>query len=699
MPRLAIDKDFLSRYARLEKRVQKAVDETLDKFSDVYFAGGHLEKIAEARDPRARTLRVTSGYRGVVLAPEADDTYLLVTVLPHDEAYAYLRSRRFSVNRALGVLEVRDETALEELTPTLTELADTEAARLFNAVSDADLVRLGIDADSLPIVRLLTSEAHLEAMANMLPGAQYDALVALAAGMTPEETWSEVAKNLAEDVAPHRIDPEDLTAAIRRTPGQAVFVEGPQNLRDILDSAFDLWRVFLHPQQRKIAYRPTFRGPAMVTGGAGTGKTVTALHRVAHLASRYDEGSAQVLLTTFTRTLDAALRSQMELLIVDPAQRERVDVRNVDKVAYQVVTADRGNAPSFPRPRELERLWDEVGVGSGFSGAFLLAEWENVMLAQGLQTEHAYLQAQRRGRGSRLSTEQKRAVWRGARLATDRMERANQWTFVQVAAHAADILDRNGDRLYQHVVVDEAQDLHPAKWRLVRALVPEGPDDLFIASDPHQRIYKHRTSLSSFGINVRGRSRRLTVSYRSTQEILSWAVPLLGATPATGLDDLEDRLDAYSSPLRGRRPIVRGFADRAAELDALVKQVEWWLAQGVEADSIGIAARTRRVADVVAKKLADTDIKCGPLATGTGVRVGTMHAMKGLEFRCAAVVGVETGTVPNESEDDDHESDPIERSDSLQRERNLLFVSCTRARDTLYLSYSGTPSEFLPIPR
>ncbi|GAA3749341.1 hypothetical protein HDA32_001151 [Spinactinospora alkalitolerans] len=696
MPQLAIDKDFLTRYAKLEKRVQKAVDEALDKFADTYYAGGHLEKVADARDPRARSLRITQNYRGVVLAPEQGDTYLLVTVLPHDEAYAYIRNKRFSVNRALGVLEIRDEAQLQTMSDVLAPVAAAAESRLFDHVPDKHLTQLGIDDRTLSIVRLLPDEGHLDAIQSMMPAAQHNALVALASGMTPEEAWAEVSKDLVEAVAPEEIDPEDLTAAIRRTPGQAVFVEGPESLREMLDTPFDLWRVFLHPQQRRIAYRRSYNGPAMVTGGAGTGKTVTAVHRVAHLAAGYDSGPPQILLTTFTKTLDAALRSQMELLIKDPGQRDRIDVRNLDKVAYEVVSRERGTTLKFPRSRELERLWDEAGADSGFSGAFLLSEWEQVVLAQDLRTERGYLEAQRRGRGNRLSADQKQRVWRAVLAATERMAQANQWTFTQVAAEAADILNRTGERLYTHVVVDEAQDLHPAKWRLIRALVPEGPDDLFIAGDPHQRIYDHRVSLAALGINVRGRSRKLTVSYRSTQEILSWAVRLLGAAPITGLDDLEDGLETYISPLHGRRPVVHGFTERTAELDALVGQINGWLEQGVEADSIGIAVRTRSVADSVTARLREADIDNGPLVDGPGVRVGTMHGMKGLEFRCVAVVGVDADLLPLKTQVTDRTEDPVAHGHDLQRERNLLFVSCTRARDALYLSHGGDPSPFLP---
>nr|WP_246422171.1 UvrD-helicase domain-containing protein [Nocardiopsis mwathae] len=680
----------------MEKRLQRAVDDALDKFADTYYAGGHLEKVTDARDSRARTLRITQGYRGVVLAPDAGDTYLLVTVLPHDDAYAYIRDKRFSVNQALGVLEVRDEGRLEVLATALAPAAEAVESRLFDHVPDKHLAQLGIDPQTRAIVRLLPDESHLDAISGMMPAAQHNALVALSSGMTVEEAWAEVSKDLVDPVGPEHIDPDDLATAIRRTPGEAVFVEGPESLREMLDHPFDVWRTFLHPRQRRIAYRPSYNGPTMVTGGAGTGKTVTAVHRVAHLARRYADGPPQILFTTFTTTLDAALRAQVELLIEDPAQLARVDVRNLDKVAYQVLRKERGRGPDFPKRRELERLWDEAGADAGCSGAFLLSEWEQVVLAQNLRTERAYLAARRRGRGSRLGAEQRKRVWQAILAATARMAAADQWTFVQASAEAADILERTGERPYRHVVVDEAQDLHPAKWRLARALAPEGADDLFIAGDPHQRIYDHRVSLGGVGIDVRGRSRKLTVSYRSTQEILSWAVGLLGAAPTTGMDDLEDDLDAYTSPLRGRRPTVRGHRDRASELAALADQVEVWLGQGVEPGSIGVAARTEEVARRVREELAGAGIATCGLTGGEGVRGGTMHSMKGLEFRCVAAVGVGADLVPLEARVTPAAEDAIAHGHDLQRERNLLFVACTRARDALHVSYAGEPSPFLP---
>ncbi|WP_370011843.1 AAA family ATPase [Nocardiopsis sp. LDBS0036] len=701
MPELAIAKDFLSRYADLEKQLRKSVDEALEKFAETFYAGGHLEKVTDSRDPRWRTLRITLGYRGVVLAPESGDTFLLVTVLPHDDAYVYCRTRRSSVNLALGVLEFRDEATLESVGTALAPAAETASSLLFDGVPDKHFAQLGVDEHTARIARLIPDENHLDALSLMLPPAQHNALVALASGMTPDEAWTQLSADLVEEVAPGTVDPDDLAAAIRRSPDQAVFVEGPDELRELLAHPFDVWRTFLHPRQERIAYKEGFAGPAMVTGGAGTGKTVTALHRVAHLAARYDSANEgvppqPVLLTTFTKTLDAELGAQADLLIRDEAHRARVDVRNLGKVAYQVVWESRGERPAFPRRRELNALWEEHAEGSGVSSRFLLDEWEHVILAQNLRTEHDYLQARRRGRGGRLSAEQRRRVWGAVLAATDRMRGAGQWTFTWLSAEAADILDRSGRRPYRHVVVDESQDLHPAKWRLVRALAPEGPDDLFIAGDPHQRIYDHRVSLASVGINVRGRSRRLSVSYRSTREILSWAVPLLGTAVVEGFDGSRSRLNDYGSPLRGRRPEVRGFDSRDAEFSALVRTVNAWLDEGVEADAIGIAARTDALAGLVASHLGEAGISVCALSENTGVRAGTMHSMKGLEFRCVAVVGADREHLPLDSQVTDVSEDPVAHSHDLQRERNLLFVACTRARDSLYVSYSGEPSPFLP---
>jgi hypothetical protein len=706
LARLGIAKDFLTEFSKLEKSVQLSVMGAISKFGEHTHAGLHLEKLQASRDPRVRTIRIDSFWRGIVLAPESGDSYCLITVLPHDKANAFATSQRFSVNEALGVLEVRNETALEQLQPSLEALATPTEPRLFAHVGDADLKRLGIDAQTLPIIRLLTSEAHLEALATMLPEVQYTALYALASGMTVEEAWSEVAQYLPADAPQAAIDQDDLVTAMERTPGRITFVSGNEELRSILAYPFAAWRVFLHPSQRRLALTTTYAGPAQVTGGAGTGKTVTALHRTIHLAgqdeAKADGDAPSILLTSFTRSLVESLGTQLALVPGDQRLRDRVEVITVDALAYRIVSQHHGHRLTVTDAHAERHRWATAATEAGlpFSDVFLEREWEQVILAQDLRTEQAYLTCLRTGRGTPLSKAQRTQVWALAERVTAELRAAGRSTHIQLANEATQILRDSGRTPYRHIVVDESQDLHPAQWRLLRAAAAPGPDDMFIAGDPHQRIYDNRVSLTSLGISVRGRSRRLTVNYRTTQEILAWSVPLLGSVPVTGLDGDVDSLAGYRSPVHGRRPDVQAATSREEELHFLSKRIGTWLESGIEPHAIGVAARTNVLAQQARDALITAGIpscKIGSKNAADRVRAGTMHGMKGLEFQAVAVIGVENGMVPLSAAVTAADADEVAHQQDLLRERCVLFVACTRARDHLYVSYTGRPSQFLPL--
>jgi superfamily I DNA/RNA helicase len=706
--RLAIDKDFLDDYSKLPKPVQGSVKMAIDKFAEHIHAGLHLEKLTRCKDDRIRTIRIDQFWRGVVLAPDAGDTYSLIRVMPHDKAIEYAASHRFTVNQALGVVEIRDEAALEQIQPALEQAAQATDDRLFAHVSDADLTRLGIDGNTRTIARLLTSDAHLDAMQHMIPEAQYNALYLLAGGLPVEEVWAEVAQYAPTGYIPGGlVDAGNLVKAMERTPGRVVFVTGNDELGKILEHPFAAWRIFLHPAQRKIAYAPRYAGPAQVTGGAGTGKTVTALHRAAYLARQasgqltIEESAESVLLTTFTRNLADTLLTQFELLVDDEDTRGQVQIRNVDSLAHRVVGQARGTKPVIIEGRELDDLWATAAKEAGlpYVPSFLNREWEQVILAQDLRSEQEYLTASRAGQGTPLGKAQRRQVWALTHWVEARLRALDRDTFTQLANEAARALRDGTVKLpYRHVIIDEAQDLHPAQWRLLRAAVPAGPDDMFIVGDAHQRIYDNHVSLARVGINVRGRSKRLTVNYRTTQEILALAVPALGKASVTGLDDEADTLTGYRSPLHGRRPKVVAARTREAEYEALVRHVTAWRDAGIEGHAIGVAARSNWVGKEAAAALSAAGIPAVSLSAKTrkdAVRVGTMHGMKGLEFQAVAVIGVADGIVPAPNALTEAAGDPVAHAQDLQRERCLLFVALTRARDHLYISYSGSPSTFL----
>jgi len=713
--RLAIAKGFVTDYAKLDKGVRSAVQATIARFVEPAEGDLHLEEPQHSLDRRIRTVRVDSFWRGVVLAPESGDTFCLITVLPNDRAKAYATRHRFSVNQALGVLEVRDEEAIRQVQHSLQAIACPDDKRLFANVREADLTRLGVDAQILPLARLLTSEADLEALQAILPDAQYTALHALASGMTVEEAWTEVAESLPAGKLLEPVDPDDLISVIERTPDQVVFVSGQDELQRILAHPFAAWRTFLHPSQRKLAYRESYSGAAQVTGGPGTGKTVTALHRAAFLAARVNAPSAAtqfgasgqgatarsflkpILLTTFSGNLADTLGRQLDLLIQVIDVRERIEVLNVDRLAYGIVQQARGN-PIIADERMLRIRWEEAAddVGLAFTPTFLKNEWEHVILAQDLRTEQAYLSCQRSGRGQPLSKAQRGHVWQATQRVTADLAAARQSTHLQLANEATHLLQHERRSCYRHIIVDEAQDLHPAQWRLLRAAVRPGPDDLFVAADPHQRIYDSRVSLASLGINVRGRSRRLSINYRTTQEILAWAVPLLGPDPTTGLDGEIDSLLGYRSPMHGRPPDSRIAATRTEEFALLTQRIRFWVDAGIEPHAIGVAARSASLAREVREALKVNGIMTVTLSNMQAVRVGTMYGMKGLEFQAVAVIGVEKDEVPALAAVTSASEDAVAHAQDLERERRLLFVACTRARDHLYVSGTGEPSYFLP---
>jgi hypothetical protein len=594
--RLAISKDFLAEYAKLDRDVQVAVDAAVTKFARHPYPAQHLTKPEHSRDDRIRIMPVNGRWRGVVLAPAATglatapsqavastplsnpaaDTYCLVTVLPQDQADAYATSHRF------GVSQLR-----------------------------------------------------------------------------------------------------------------VTYVSGPDEQQRILAHPFEAWRTFLHPSQREVAYHASYAGPAQVTGGPGTGKTVTLLHRAAFLAER----GAQVLVTTFTGNLAVALAAQLDVLVQDLTVRNRIEVLNVDRLAYSVVKLARGT-PVIADGRVQQARWAQAAadVGLGFTPAFLRNEWEQVILAKGLRTEQAYLICPRTGRGRPLTKAQRAQVWRAVQRVTAELTTTRESTHLQLADEATRLLWQVARPRYRHILVDEAQDLHPSQWRLLRAAVAPGPDDLFIAADPHQRVYDNRVSLASLGITVRGRSRRLSLNYRTTQEILNWAVPLLGNEPVTGLDGEVDSLLGYRSPMHGLAPQVKMAANRTEELALLTERICSWLADGIELNAIGVTARSAALV-----REARTALEAAGIATvslnGRGstkaVLAGTMHAMKGLEFQAVAAIGVEQGLVPASAAVTPQTEDAAAHAQDLQRERCVLFVACTRARDHLYVSGTGEPSPFL----
>ncbi|MEQ8717731.1 MAG: AAA family ATPase [Acidimicrobiales bacterium] len=708
MATLALSVEMLGQFAKLERRAQTKLAEIADTFQRCTaqqlrdLKGLHLEAYKDAADPRARTIRIDDNHRGIVFDAGDDEHYVLTSIGTHDEVDRWMRQNTFRVNEVTGAFEILNLVEIEEAVGRVSE-PEPEADRLFAHREDKDFTNLGVDGDLLPAVRALTTEGELEALISVLPQTVAEALIML----TGDDTVEALYRELAGSLVPGEVDTADVAAALNAPASQKSFhvVTDEDELAEMLALPLAQWRTFLHHTQKEVAYRPSYSGPARVTGGAGTGKTVVAMHRAKHLAEQLDgSGSGKpILFTTFTRNLAQVIERELRLLGGSDLL-EVIDVINVDALSHRIVQGAEGSGPGKILDSDLREVWQQIvdDYGIDHTPEFLAAEWEHVILAQGIESRDEYFQASRAGRGVRLDRRSRARLWKAVEELKRRLDSSDQRSMLQLAEDAAGYLANRSVKPYRHVIVDEAQDLHETQWRMLRAAVDEGPDDMFIVGDTHQRIYDRQSSLAKVGIHIVGRSKKLRINYRTTFEILRWSLNLLEGESFDDLDEGADthELAGYHSFLSGPEPMVEGFGSRKEQLDALVERVKRWHENGVALEDIGIATRAGGSHETIQSALKAAGFPSlklrSDLVSKDGVRVATMHRMKGLEFRCVALPDVDANSVPSQKAITAAGVDRLQHDLDVKRERCLLYVACTRARDDLWIGWAGKPSEFLP---
>ncbi|MDI3389110.1 AAA family ATPase [Streptomyces sp. B-S-A8] len=706
------------------------------------------------RNPEAGSFRLTSlkddrrlwsawvnkDHRALLLHLGHND-WLLVAVRHRSHVDAHLDRLTYGINQVTGAIEyvdlqVVEEDVLRKPAPEPTAKAPLAPAPpapppetpLFAEYTAQQLADLGVVEPLIPIVLKLTTDDELRGLAEYAPRHTGEVLFRLRDGVPYEKVRQQVTEPVA--VEPEKLDTEDWQAAVGRSA--VAVITDDASLESILEEGdFGRWKVFLHPTQAKLVHR-TYSGPARVGGGPGTGKTIVALHRVKHLVDQLPAGHTKpVLFTTYNKNLAADLRSRL-LSLGGPQTLARVDILHVDQLATRVVReADPGNAKRRLEDLAALREWRQMLAETGetrWDAEFLSDEWNQVILGQAVGSRADYFRVRRAGRGRSISRAERAEIWQLAERYTQRLDALGVETHRQVAERAAQLEihrkqkieakarqqdERGGlDNIhleagsgawlryrYRHIVVDEAQDLSAAHWKMLRAMVPEGqPNDIFLVGDTHQRIYDNQVTLGSLGVNIRGRSARLTLSYRTTREILGSAIGLLEGTDYDDLDGSGEDLAGYRSVLRGRRPTLRSAPDWDRELDLIVDQVKQWA--DIARESVAVCVPTNDMVTQVAYRLAQRGItsteitRDGP-KSDEGVHIGTMYRFKGLEYRCMIIAGVREGLVPRASVDAWQKNDTTRHRRELNMARSLLFVAATRARDALAIFWSGEPSRFL----
>lgn len=703
----------------------KAWDFVRKLSTDVDLGGLDFKQPHGALDKRVRTARVDLNYRAVLfdMTTGGQPFYLLAAIKPHDDAYALATTLELRVNPVNGIAEILRHKDVREVVDKQTRhrahvSAGHQRQRLL-PYTVAELTEIGLIDEIARRAVELTDDDALQELCLAVPEWQGDALLQLAYGGSLDEV-----RKLYGPVGDAAVANDDLSSAFGHPAAQMQFVvvteENDTELRAMLEGDFHAWRTFLHPDQRAVAYRERWNGAFRLSGGAGTGKTVVAIHRAAYLSR---QGRPRVLLTTFTRTLAAQLEADLAQLAgpgrisrtATTAEPGTVRVAGVDSIARAIVAKADGHVPKVISDQEADRRWEDAArdlpdltpqEAGLLTAGFLGAEYRNVVLAQEITDRQGYLKAPRKGRGVRLNWMQRTRVWAVLELFRRRLEMDGATTFTGLVARAAQILadpeTRSRVDTFDHVIVDEGQDLHATHWLMLRRLVRPAANDLFICEDSHQRIYGERLSLSHFGIDVRGRSRKLTLNYRTTRQNLRFALQILDGDQVIDLEGQEEDRTGYRSRLSGPEPTVRGVATAADEYRLVVDTITGWLDEPVSSrpapDSIGVLVRTNRLRDDMARALRQAGLDVETLAGDSepshrGVQVATMHRAKGMEFARVVAADVSDEWLPfrwllDNTADED-------RGNVEQRERLLLYVACTRARDQLMITWHGTPSRYL----
>ena len=707
---MAMSSDFLDAFARLPASQQRSVRTLITRFNAASTASGlNYERIQGAQDRKLRSLRIDGSYRAIISKPEQGNVHMLLWADKHDEAYTWAKRHRCDINPVTGAIQVyepdpevsaepyatHDDQSADVGRPVrLTE--DVEArSPAFRDLRDRHLTRLGVPTAMLAEVREVRDDAGLDAMQARLPVEAYEALFLYLAGETYEQL-------VADREAPEHVDTDDFASALNRAESRTRFVvaEDDLALEAMLNAPLKHWRVFLHPTQCRLVERH-WNGPVRVLGGAGTGKTVAAMHRARWLARNLPE--CRILFTTFARNLATDIENNLRS-ICSPEEMSRIEVTNLDRWVVRFLRGKRYEFHiEFGRNQEAwQRALDLKPPELDLSDSFYEDEWEQVIQARGVVSEQEYRVVSRVGRGTRLGRGARVRVWPvfeeyRAQLA----ERGLKEVDDAYRDAAALLRDDGAGGGYAAVVVDEAQDMGAQAFALIRAIAPAGRDDLFIVGDGHQRIYgRNRVVMGRCGIDIRGRSRKLRLNYRTTEETRRWAANLLVGSAIDDLDGGSDDNQGIRSLTRGPEPALERFDTQEEQIEFLMRYLAVLETSGEALRAVCIVARTTGERDAIKQHLLARDIEAEVIdrdavddAAHVGVRLATMHRVKGLEFERVVMASMNEGLVPL-SVAIAGKGDDTARESAETEERSLVYVAATRAKKELLVLSYGVPSPF-----
>lgn len=694
---------FTAALARLTGQEQKqAKTSAFDLQLNPAHPGLKMHRLTNGRDPNFWSVRVNQDIRIIIHKTEA--SFMLAYVDHHDDAYAWASRRRIEAHPRTGAIQIVEvrETVEDDAPPpfglaTVEPLtgpidpqpepvaepapAVTLAPAVFAGLTEDDLLNVGTPADWVADIRTWSEERFFQ-MSDRLP--------------------AEVAEALLDFAATGRLPAPELAAtdpfAHPDTMRRVQTITSEEELRLALDFPWDKWTVFLHPSQRGVVERD-FSGPARVTGTAGTGKTIVALHRAARAVR--EDAQARVLLTSFSLPLANALRAKLAILLADdPAKFGRVSIASFEDAASELFQLATGRRPSLApidvQQAALERAMSDLGF-TDLTPRFVMAEWRQIVDAWNLPDLDSYASVPRIGRRNRLGSKQREALWPVFETAHAALSARGLLTSSQLFAAVEAAFSDKPEKPFSHVIVDEAQDLGVAELRMMGA-ISSGPNALFFAGDLGQRIFQLPFSWLNLGVDVRGRSSSLRVNYRTSRQIREAADQLL-PQKVRDVDGIEDDRTGAQSVFEGPAPTIAPCDDEAAETAKVAAYLRSAIDDGISPSEIGVFVRSaeylpRARAAIAAAGLEGRQLTERAEDFGDCVSIGTMHLAKGLEFKVVVVMACDDEALPLQARVDEV-TDEDELREVFDTERHLFYVACTRARDRLHITSLRPGSDFI----
>jgi mRNA-degrading endonuclease RelE of RelBE toxin-antitoxin system len=677
---------FTDSLAKLTGQEQKAVKTTaFDLQLNSATPGMQFHKLEGAKDSNFWSVRVSQDIRLIV--HKTDASLLLCYVAHHDDAYRWAERRKLETHPKTGAAQLVEVRETVREIPILKYIEVQQPAQpkplLFAKISEDILLSYGVPAEWLDDVCQANEDTVL-GLLDHLPSEAAEALLDLATGVTPQ---------VAQPVAVGT-DPFDHPDAQRRFR----VMRNVEELKRALDYPWEKWTIFLHPDQRQLVERE-YNGPARVSGSAGTGKTIVALHRAVFLART--DPDARVLLTTFSEILANALRTKLRRLISnEPRIGERLEVYAMNAIGKRLYELNVGRPQIASREMIQQRLEKAAGqvAGHSFTRHFLMMEWEQVVDAWQLETWEAYRDVLRLGRKTRLPEKQRDVLWSIFDRVRSSLKTRDLVTYSDLFSRLASQLTKSKHPPFDFTVVDESQDVSVAQLRFLAALGATRPNSLFFAGDLGQRIFQQPFSWKALGVDIRGRSRTLRINYRTSHQIRMQADRLLGPELSDVDGNREERGNTISI-FNGPKPTIMVFDTSEDEIEMVSKWLSDRVNEGMMPHEIGVFVRSSAELNRGRAAVDDAGLPFKILdenvATISGhVSISTMHLAKGLEFRAVVLMACDDEVIPLQ-ERIETVSDDTDLEEVYNTERHLLYVACTRARDHLLVTGVDPASEFL----